>query len=131
MNLLRAVRTGCLVMGLIALGAVAVRADDKDVNKTKIVGTWEMVKTTAKDSPPPGTLVEFTKDGKFKLLVKAADKEIKLDGTYSVDGDKLKTAMKGPDGKEVSDTDTITKLDDKEMTLKGSKGEITEFKKKK
>jgi uncharacterized protein (TIGR03066 family) len=120
-------------MGLIALGAVAVRADDKekDANKTKIVGTWEMVKTTAKDSPPPGTLVEFTKDGKFKLAVKVGDKEIKLDGTFSVDGDKLKTTMKGPDGKEVSDTDTITKLDDKELTLKGSKGEITEFKKKK
>jgi uncharacterized protein (TIGR03066 family) len=118
-------------MGLIALGTVAVRADDKDVNKTKIVGTWELVKSTAKEGAPPGTLVEFTKDGKFKLSVKAGDKEIKIDGTYSLDGDKLKTAMKGPDGKEISDTDTITKLDDKELTLKGSKGEITEFKKKK
>jgi uncharacterized protein (TIGR03066 family) len=120
-------------MGLIALGAVAVRADDKEknANKEKIVGTWELVKTSAKEAPPPGTTVEFTKDGKLKFSAKVGDQEIKIEGTYSIDGDKLKTTIKSPDGKEITDTDTIVKLDDKEMSLKDTKGVTTEFKKKK
>jgi hypothetical protein len=48
-----------------------------------------------------------------------------------VDGDKLKTAIKDPNGDEQSDTDTITKLTDKEMVIKDSRSdELLTFKKK-
>jgi uncharacterized protein (TIGR03066 family) len=129
MSALRIVVTGCLVLSLVAFAGTMSRADEK-IDKDKIVGTWELTKSTAKDAPPPGTTVEFAKDGKMKIKVKVENKEITLEGTYSIDGAKLNTALKTPDGKEQKDTDTITKLTDKEMVLKGSKGEINEFKKK-
>jgi uncharacterized protein (TIGR03066 family) len=127
--MLRIVVTGFLVLSLVAFAGTTSQAQDK-IDKDKIVGTWELTKSTAKEGPPPGTTVEFTKDGKLKFKVKVENKEITLEGTYTIDGDKLNTAMKTPDGKEQKDTDTITKLTDKEMVLKGSKGEVNEFKKK-
>jgi uncharacterized protein (TIGR03066 family) len=113
-----------VVAGLI-LGVTAARADDKKDDKKaykdKIVGTWVLKKDENPKSPPPGSILEFTKDGKMKFTAKIQDKEIKLEGTYSVDGDKLTTTMKTPDGKEMSDTDTITKLTDKELVVKDGK----------
>ena len=123
----RSLLLACCAAGLV--GSAAYAADDKD-NKAKIVGTWSLVKTDAKDAPPPGTLVEFTKDGKLKITVEVGEKKLTLEGTYSVEGDTLKTTIKTPDGKESSDTDTITKLTDKELSLKDKKGEKSEFKKK-
>jgi hypothetical protein len=40
-------------------------------NKEKTVGIWEFVKSTGKNPPPPGSTVEFTKDGKVKVSIKA------------------------------------------------------------
>jgi uncharacterized protein (TIGR03066 family) len=117
-------------LGALVMAEAINGADDKDTNKQKIVGTWEMVKSSDKNAPPPGTTVEFTKDGKMKIKLKVEGKEVVLEGTYSIDGDKLLSTMKEPDGKEQKDTDTITKLNGKEMVLKGSKGELNEFKKK-
>ena len=131
MSWLRSTLLAFLAAGLLAASAPAALGDDKDkVSKDKLVGTWEIVKSTAAESVPPGTLVEFTKDGKLKLTVTLDEKKVKLEGTYSLDGDKLKTQITGPDGQEHSDTDTITKLTDKEMSLKDSKDQRTELKRK-
>jgi uncharacterized protein (TIGR03066 family) len=113
----------CFAAGLI--GPAASAADDKS-NKEKIVGTWEVV--TA--GPAAGTLVEFMKDGKLKLSVTVGEKKVTGNGKYSVEGDTLKTTVTLPDGQEHSDTATITKLTDKELSLKDKKGQKTEFKKK-
>jgi uncharacterized protein (TIGR03066 family) len=130
MRCLRAVLVGCFVAGLIASPPL-LRGDDKKAsNKEKIVGTWELVKTDAKNGAPPGTIVEFTKDGKLNITVMAGDQKIAVKGTYSVQADTLKSAMKGEDGKEVTDTDKILKLTDKELVLKDTKGQTTELKKK-
>jgi uncharacterized protein (TIGR03066 family) len=107
-------------------------------NKEKIIGTWEFVKSTGGDpkdpAPPPGSTVEFTKDGKAKMTVKAGGQPVTVDATYTVDGDTLKLVMKGPPGgKDITDTMTITKLTDKELITeekKGGKTETTELKKK-
>lgn len=119
MKLLRFALVGCLVLGL---------AGCSSSNKDKIVGTWEITK--AEGEMPVGATVEFTKDGKMKVTAEAAGMKISLDGTYSVDGDKLAVTMKGPDGKEKKETDTITKLTDKEMELKDPQGKTATFKKK-
>jgi uncharacterized protein (TIGR03066 family) len=118
------------VVGLIASPPLSRGDDKKSSNKEKIVGTWELVKSDDKDAPPPGTLAEFTRDGKLIITVIVEDKKIPVKGTYSVQGDTLKSAMPGQDGKEVTDTDTIKKLTDKELVLKDSKGKTTEWKKK-
>src|SRR5262245_10362404 len=94
----RSLLLACFAAGLIGYAASAADDADKDkkdkaVDKAKLVGTWELVKTDAKDAPPPGTLVEFTKDGKLKVTVEVGEKKVTLNGTYSVDGDKLKTKM--------------------------------------
>jgi uncharacterized protein (TIGR03066 family) len=134
MSWLRSTLLASLAAGLLAASAPAALGDDKDkdkaINKDKLVGTWEIVKSTAADSVPPGTLVEFTKDGKLNITVEADGKKITLKGSYSLEGNTLKTKITGPDGQEQSDSDTITKLTDKEMSLKDKKDQRTELKKK-
>jgi uncharacterized protein (TIGR03066 family) len=132
MKLLHVLLTAGLLLGL----TTAARPDDKKVdkgksNKEKIVGTWVLVKPETPKNLPRGSVLEFTKDGKLKFSAKLGDQDINLEGTYSVDGDKLKSAIKDQDGKEQSDTDTITKLTDKELVIKDSKtDELLTFKKK-
>jgi uncharacterized protein (TIGR03066 family) len=123
----RSLLLACLAAGLVGYSASA--ADEKS-NKEKILGTWELVKADSPDAGPPGTLVEFMKDGKLKVTATIGDKKIVVNGSYSLDGDTLKTKVTTPDGQESSDTDTIVKLTDKEMSLKNTKGNKTEFKKK-
>jgi uncharacterized protein (TIGR03066 family) len=105
---------------------LAQGADKKDDNKAKIVAVWEIVKGNA----PKGSTVEFTKDGKIKINLEADGKKIALDGSYEVDGDSIKTTLKGPDGKEHKETLKIKKLTDKEMTTEDEKGKTDEYKKK-
>jgi len=128
----RSLLLACFAAGLVGYAASSGGAADKDKasNKEKIVGTWALVKADSPNTPPPGTLVEFMKDGKLKITVTVGEKKLTLEGKYSVEGDTLKTTVKSPDGQESSDTDTITKLTDKELSLKDKKGQKTEFKKK-
>jgi uncharacterized protein (TIGR03066 family) len=130
MKRLQSVLAGCLVLGLLGCGGSTTKKAEL-TNKEKIVGTWEFVKTAEeKGAPPPGTTFEFTKDGKLIMTMKLGEKEVKMDATYTADGDKLTITGKGPKGNEKTDTDTITKLTDKELHTKNAKGQTTEFKKK-
>jgi uncharacterized protein (TIGR03066 family) len=120
-----------MVAGLLVVGfAGGVRADDKkaDIDKDKLLGTWEVVKSD--EGPPVGTVVEFTKDGKMKVTHKSDGKEETLEGTYKIDGDKLSVVLKMGD-KEDKHSVTIKKLTATEMTAENEKGKTAEFKKKK
>ena len=129
MKLLRLVLTTCLLLGLSAAAGAEDKKAEKS-NKDKIVGTWVLEKPETPKALPPGATLEFTKDGKLKLTGKVDGQDVNVEGTYSVDGDKLKTAVKDGD-KEQTDTDTITKLTDKELVIKDTKTEETlVFKKK-
>ena len=70
MKSLSAVVLGVAVLGL---SAGAVRAQD-DYAK-KIVGLWVIDKSSG--DLPPGTTIEFTKDGKLTATFKDQDKEVK------------------------------------------------------
>jgi uncharacterized protein (TIGR03066 family) len=135
MKTLYGVLAACFVLGLLACLSSPTTAADKDKasNKEKLLGTWELVKVEPKsdEAPPAGTTVEFAKDGKLTIMAKVGEKTISLKATYTLEGNKLKTSMKGPDGKEHTDTDTITKLTDEELVLKGAKEQVSTFKKKK
>lgn len=99
-------------------------------NPKMIIGVWEITKSD--DGTPVGTTIEFTRDGKLKITTKVGDAPLNLEGTYKVDGDKLTVTVKSPDeGKEMSDTVTITKLTEKVLITKDTKGKSDEFKKKK
>ena len=69
----------------------------------------------------------FDKDGKIKVTVDFNGKKIEIDGTYKVDGDKLNVTIKGADGTETMDMDTIKSLDDKKLVIidKGREGSRT------
>jgi uncharacterized protein (TIGR03066 family) len=126
MNALRLIAAGFLMLGIVA----GVRGEDKaGVSKEKLVGTWEVVK--AEEPPPPvGAVIEFGKDGKMKVTHKKDDKDATIEGTYTVEGDKLNVVVK-VDGNEVKHTVTIKKLGANEMTAENDGGKAIEFKRKK
>lgn len=109
MKALRIVAVGVLIAGLVVFLRAA---EEKTDNKALIVGIWELIKVS--DGPRDITTMEFTKDGKLKMKLKGTDgKEIDVDGTYVVEGDKLTATIKSPvpSGKS---TATIKKLTDKD-----------------
>jgi uncharacterized protein (TIGR03066 family) len=120
------VRLSAVVVSCLAL-VLSASAEEKTNNKEKIVGTWELVKSEG--GVPPGTTLEFTKDGKLTIKVKVEDKSITVSGTYAIDGDKLKTVVK-IDDKETKETMTIKTLTDKSLVTLNEKKETDEFKKK-
>jgi len=93
-----------------------------------VVGKWEVTKAD-EGTVPPGSVVEFTKDGKIKATMKKEDEETTAEGTYKIEGDAFVMTMKRGD-KERTQKITITKLTDKEMATKNEDGKTVELKKK-
>jgi uncharacterized protein (TIGR03066 family) len=117
-----------MVTGLFLVGVVAgVRA--ADIDKEKLVGSWEVIKAD-EGAPPVGTAITFTKDGKVKVVHKVKDEERTGEGTFNVKGDKLSVTVKHGD-KEDTHTVTITKLSDTEVTGENEKGAKFTLKRKK
>lgn len=114
--------------GLAVVLAVASQGRAADDFDKKIVGSWVVEKTEA--PLPVGAVAEFTKDGKLILTVKGKDKDIKIEGTYKVEKDKLLTKLTVGD-KTHEDTDTITKLTDEALELTDKDKKVTALKKKK
>lgn len=77
---------GAAVVGLVAL-AGAVRADE-----AQLVGKWEVTKSGGET--PVGTAVEFAAGGKLTATVPVDGKELKLGGTYKLEGKRLKLTLK-------------------------------------
>ena len=63
-------------------------------------------------------------------LAKTGDTEVKREGTYTVDGNKVKIVMK-KDDKERTQGLTILKASDTELSVEGEDGKKVEFTKKK
>jgi uncharacterized protein (TIGR03066 family) len=99
----------------------------QDDNEKKIVGTWVLDKSSG--DLPVGSVVEFTKDGKLSAMVKIETMEIKIEGTYKVEKDKLSVKLKAGD-MNIEETATITKLTDEVLELKDKDGKVDAFKKK-
>jgi uncharacterized protein (TIGR03066 family) len=115
---------------VLAVGVAAADDKDKKVDAAKLVGKWELTKSTDENAPK-GAMVEFTKDNKVTVTLEFNGKKLELMGTYKVDGDKLTVKMKSPDGKEEEDTDTVKELSDDKMVLIDKNKKETEFAKAK
>jgi uncharacterized protein (TIGR03066 family) len=113
---------GCVLMAVMVAG---VSADDKEekIDIKKLIGKWKQ-----KDATKGGgkEVIEFAKDGKVSVSFGGKDKELKFNGTYKVEENKVTATMK-EDGKEESKTVTVTKLTDTELTLKDDRGEEETF----
>jgi uncharacterized protein (TIGR03066 family) len=114
----------CAVLGIAVFAlAGSVRADDTE----KLVGKWEVTKSTG--DTPVGAIVEFTKDGKITANVTLDGKDVKLSGTYKLDGKKLHVALTLNEQKLEHDF-TVAFKDD-EMTLEDEDKKVDTLKKKK
>jgi uncharacterized protein (TIGR03066 family) len=140
MRVLGLTLTACLVLALSACSGDTGKDKGKDKdgkngkdgakksNAEKIIGRWEVVKSEG--PTPPGSTFEFTKDGKMKMTVMIKGKEETVQVSYKVEEDKITVTMKGPDGKENSETATIKTLTDTKLVTEDAKGKVEEFKKK-
>jgi uncharacterized protein (TIGR03066 family) len=124
MKLVWTAAAACLTLALIG---TAGGQDKKGIDKAKLIGIWEVVKS---EGAPPGATVEFTKDGKLILKAKVGDKDFNLEGTYKLEGDKIHSVLKIMD-KELKDTSTIKTLSDTQLIVVDEKGKVDEFKRKK
>ncbi len=132
MAVLRVALVSCLLLA----GASAAPAAEGKIDKDKLVGTWTLAKTTATgaDAPPPGAVIKltFTRGGKVTAAMTVKDKTQQQEGSYTVKGDQLTTALKGPGGREHKDTVTIKELTGTKLVVsetRGGKTITTEFKK--
>jgi uncharacterized protein (TIGR03066 family) len=122
-----------LAVAIVFAGAARAedKKDDKKFDAAKLVGKWELTKSTD-EGAPKGAIVEFTKDNKLTITIDFNGKKIELAGTYKLEKDQLTVTIKPPDGgKEDSDTDTIKELSDTKVVLLDKKGKETELTKKK
>src|SRR4051812_13093657 len=104
----------------VLVSCCAFAADDKKdekVDAKKLVGKWSPKEKKEGSS----FVIEFTKDGKASFTTTEGGKEVKIEGTYKVDGNKLSTTMKIGD-MERTRTRTISKLTDTELVSTDDKG---------
>jgi uncharacterized protein (TIGR03066 family) len=125
MSALRLLAVGCVV-GLVGTGAFA---DDKPDYAKLIVGKWEVSKAD-EGTAPPGAVIEFTRDGKAKVTYKKDDADTTIEGTYKIEGDAFVLTHKRGE-EEHTQTITITKITDTDMSTKNKDGKVVELKKKK
>lgn len=117
------------VLAVVCLVAAVGRAEEKPDYAKMIVGKWEVTKAD-EGTLPKGSIVEFTKDGKFSSREKLDAKEVIFEGTYKVTGDKFDLDLKSGD-QSIKVTITITKLTDDEMHTKNEEGKVVEVKRTK
>jgi len=115
------------VLAVACLVAAVGRAEDKPDYAKMIVGKWEVTKAD-EGTLPKGSIVEFTKDGKFTSREKLGDKDVTFEGTYKVTGDKFDLDLKMGD-QSIKVSITITKLTADEMHTKNDQGQVVEVKK--
>jgi uncharacterized protein (TIGR03066 family) len=122
---MKSVFAGLLGVGLVVFAGTAQGQDD---NAKKIVGMWEVTKSGSQ--VPVGSTIEFTKDGKLIASLKIEGMDLKLDGTYKVEKDKLTVKIKVMD-QNIEETSTIKKLTDDALEIEDKDKKVDVFKKKK
>jgi len=120
-----------MLRALSAFAVIVLASTLAAADATKLEGTWKLVKS---ENPlPPGATAHlvFIKDGKLAIKIDVGGQKLELEGTWKMDGDKLVTMQKTPDGKEQKESHTIKKLDDTDLITVDEKGKTDEFKKAK
>lgn len=115
------------IVTLVIFAGVA--SADTKIDAAKIVGKWEITKTTG--DAPKGAIIEFKKDNKIAISIELNGKKVDLEGTYKVDGDKLSVKISFMGMESPEETDTIKSLSDEELVTVDKEKKETTFKKKK
>ena len=112
---------------VVVLNTSGRAGEDTDYAKL-LIGKWEVTKAD-EGTVPVGSIIEFTRDGKFKASIKKGESQEVSEGTYKVEKETVTVTMK-KDGEEQSKKVTLSKINEKEMTCKHEDGKIVELKKK-
>ena len=91
------------------------------------MGAWRSPKT---GDLPEGTVVEFQKEVKLVVLLKEDGKDMKLEGTYKIEKEKLNVTITVM-GEKHEEALTIKKLTDDTLELEDKDKKTETFKKKK
>lgn len=111
-------------MGLVLVFACGVAmGDDTKIDAKKLIGKWE-----PKEKKGEQMVMEFTKDGKLTVTGDLGGKELKIEGTYTLEGNKLSFKLKFMDV-PIEETVTITKLTDDELEGQDKDGRVEAFRK--
>src|SRR5262245_57429580 len=121
--------TGIGLMLALVCGSAAQEKKDKEKEKDKfdakkLLGKWE-------SNPPKkgeSIVIEFAANGKMSMSGDVKGKELKVEGTYKLEGDKLSLELRHM-GETISATITLTKLTDDELEGENAKGKSEAFKK--
>jgi uncharacterized protein (TIGR03066 family) len=109
---------------LLALGgAAAGQEKDSPFDPAKLIGRWEP-ETQKKEAT---SSVEFARGGKVVFKATAGGKTETWDGTYTVDKQKLKIALKVGD-KTITEEVVVLKLTDDELETEDAKGKKEKLK---
>ena len=117
-----------LAVALLASAFLASSATAAD-NKELIVGKWTPAEAQGKGIE---AVIEFTKDGKIKVAVKAEGFNLDLGGSYKFIDDKtLETTVDDPQAKGKSKTEksTIKSISADELVITNAQGKDEKFKK--
>jgi uncharacterized protein (TIGR03066 family) len=116
-----------------AAQAKAKQAKGVQVAVAKLVGVWAPAKSQ-KGAASTTQGLEFTRDGKLKVsgqtTVGGKVKKFQSQGTYKVVKGGFTVTAQGPNGKDQTQTITVTKLTDNELVTRNDTGAVSTFKKK-
>jgi uncharacterized protein (TIGR03066 family) len=121
---MRALWGSAVVLALVCAVSTAQDKKDEKYDVKKLIGKWET------GDKKLLVLIEFAAEGKLLLTAGEPGKEIKAEGTYKLQGDKLDVSLKFM-GDELKEQLTIKKLTDQELITEDSKGKSETLKRKK
>ena len=104
-------RIALVGLALATLSGPAAAGDALDPKL--LVGTWAYQGST-KDKGPDRIILSYTADGKVSGEARLGADPVKVEGTYTVDGDKIRMKLRAGD-KAIGSLVTVTKLTDTEM----------------
>ena len=107
-----------LLVCLLAVRTAAAGGDAKPDPAALLVGKWVVAKSGGE--PPVGFTMEFTREGRFTFTTpRKGGKQIRIEGAYKVEGDKLRITQKKGDKEDPPATLTIKKLTAQQLILQG------------
>jgi uncharacterized protein (TIGR03066 family) len=112
----------------LLLFATAQVDDTKAIEKT-LTGIWEAVRGS--ETVPLSSTLEFTKDGKVKLVLKDGDDKKEIQGSYKMDGPSALKLTLEIDGQKHSERIKIEKLAEKELVIVDEQNKKDVFKRRK
>ncbi len=104
-----------------------VGARAADIDKAKLIGSWEMILPADAPKIDFKLVITFANDGKATVTVEGLGKKETKEAAWKLDGDKLIITPK--DEKEKADTITIKSVTAEKLTLSDKSGKDVDFKK--